>query len=594
MKYLSFEIQDYRAVARAIIPVGNNLIPIIGINESGKTTILQAILAFDKNKDRYNRGVHLEHKNKYELGEKGGKVSAQILIESKDDLEWIASKLDLNVATPRYKALEAFFDNKKPITLSRVFPGKLYQIENTEFDIGTKKEKKDMANALYERLPFVLYFDDFSDRVPEQIEFFLKSELQIPVTSPEGGQTFRTQKIDKHRPAVADDEWHEILEEVFKRAGNHTLADFLKMKDGDDQKGLMSDIQDTLQREVMEDWKKLKNYGGHFADEPEDLELKLDWEITDDGESIIFEFQVEDRTAKKSRFFSIPERSKGFQWFFNFTMKLKFNPKYQANQKGAIYLLDEPGSYLHTSAQEELLKKLSDISNTNTILYCTHSQYLLDPEVINIAKIKIAKKEKGVIEAVSFDEAGVTKNEGALTPLYQALHIKSGAFNKHVKHPVITEGITDFYLFSLLKKHSSGFFKDGIDFIPGGGASHLTELISQAIAFSDSYLVLLDSDGAGRDAYEKYRTFFGDEEAKKFFKYRLHSTDENVVLEDHVSAGDKKRLSDITGVADVKAAFPVLYYSKIKDQKEFIGNLDADTQKNLSIVQGKVNGIAKK
>lgn len=600
MKYLNFEIRDYRAVGLAQVPVSNNLIPIIGINESGKTTLLQAILAFDKNKDRYNKGSHLEHKNKYEIGAKEGKVSAQILIESKEDLERLSSELGLGIADQKYKVLEDFYKNKKPITLSRIFPSRAYQIENSELDIGNKKDKREMANALYEGLPFVLYFDDFSDRVPAEIEFFLKSQIAVPEVTPAVTPAPGTvekpkyQTVDKHRPASTDDEWHDILEEVFRRAGNHTLADFLKMEDEDDQKGLMSDIQDILQKEVMEDWKNLKNYGGHFADEPEDLELQLDWKFSDDGEMMIFKFQVEDRTAQKSRFFSIPERSKGFQWFFNFTMKLKFNPKYQANLKGAIYLLDEPGSYLHTSAQEELLKKLRDISDTNTILYCTHSQYLLDPEIINIARIKIAKKEKGVIEAVSFDEAGITKNEGALTPLYQALHIKSGAFNKQAKHPVITEGITDFYLFNLLKKYRGDFFENGVDFIPGAGADHLTELISQAIAFSDSYLVLLDSDDKGRTAYEKYRSFFGEEESKKFFKYKLPTAKEGVELEDHLSDGDKKRLGEITGVADVKAALPVLFYSKPKDKKDFIENLDSTTLANLAILQGKINGILKK
>ena len=106
----------------------------------------------------------------------------------------------------------------------------------------------------------------------------------------------------------------------------------------------------------------------------------------------------------------VTQRSKGFQWFFNFIMKLKFNPKYTQNPENAIYLLDEPGSYLHSSAQTELLKKLCDIGKNNTIVYCTHSQYLLDPDVINIGWIKICSKVDGKINLVDYGNSTQPRN----------------------------------------------------------------------------------------------------------------------------------------------------------------------------------------
>ena len=48
MKYLKFRIKNYRAIKDLEIDLEkNSLIPIIGINECGKTTILKAIFAFD-------------------------------------------------------------------------------------------------------------------------------------------------------------------------------------------------------------------------------------------------------------------------------------------------------------------------------------------------------------------------------------------------------------------------------------------------------------------------------------------------------------------------------------------------------------------
>jgi predicted ATP-dependent endonuclease of OLD family len=56
VRYTTFEINKYRAIDYAKVAVSNSLIPIIGVNESGKTTVLHAILAFDKSKDKYNDG----------------------------------------------------------------------------------------------------------------------------------------------------------------------------------------------------------------------------------------------------------------------------------------------------------------------------------------------------------------------------------------------------------------------------------------------------------------------------------------------------------------------------------------------------------
>lgn len=56
MKYTGFHIVNYKAIDEIDVPVSRNTIPLIGINESGKTSILQAILAFDSSKDHLLEG----------------------------------------------------------------------------------------------------------------------------------------------------------------------------------------------------------------------------------------------------------------------------------------------------------------------------------------------------------------------------------------------------------------------------------------------------------------------------------------------------------------------------------------------------------
>ena len=83
MRITKFRIQNYKAISDTEIKLNYSINPIIGVNESGKTSILQAILAFDKNRDKINSGVHIEYQNKYSTKDtKESKISAYIRLTS--------------------------------------------------------------------------------------------------------------------------------------------------------------------------------------------------------------------------------------------------------------------------------------------------------------------------------------------------------------------------------------------------------------------------------------------------------------------------------------------------------------------------------
>ena len=57
MKYKKFRIKNYKAIKDLTIELDNqNLVPIIGLNETGKSSILQAIFAFDCYNDKQYNG----------------------------------------------------------------------------------------------------------------------------------------------------------------------------------------------------------------------------------------------------------------------------------------------------------------------------------------------------------------------------------------------------------------------------------------------------------------------------------------------------------------------------------------------------------
>lgn len=579
MKYLRFIIKKYKAIKDVEISLKNNIIPIIGINESGKTSILQAILAFDSYSDNYLKGSHLIAKNRYEYDSKDHIVSAEVKFDNKEELKLFIHTIIPNRKTKIYAEFEKYFSLDKEIILSRNLDTKEYYIE--DFRLNLEKSKiKEIADFILKNTPYILYFDDFTDRVPESIKF---TDEYIKTDSNSSSGSNSSQLTD----------WHQYIEEIFFRSTKQEidLKSFLSLTNNQDREGILSDVSDKLNEDIIEDWKKLKILNKSLKGEINDLNLKLVYELKEGFHN--FYFQVIDKNfQKKARYFTINERSKGFQWFFNFAIKLKYNIKYRSDFEDAIYLLDEPGSYLHSSAQEELLRSLQHISLTNKVIYCTHSQYLLNPEIINISSIRIAERDGGAISLQNFGEyKDCNRVQGALSPLYDALHLNLGSqFNLKEKNIILTEGIIEFYLFSLIKKHTKLLSKD-ISIVPGSGAPNLKDLLSFAIAWTNSYALVLDSDKSGLEAFDRYKQYFGSNQSNKWILLNLNGKTKNLEIEDIFSKPDKDNLRHLTKISDLKKAIIFLFFAQSSIQQDFFQKLDQESRQNISTIVTQIQKI---
>ncbi len=117
-------------------------------------------------------------------------------------------------------------------------------------------------------------------------------------------------------------------------------------------------------------------------------------------------------------------------------MKLEFNTKNVNDDENTIYLLDEPGSYLHTYAQQKLCKKLLNLSKGNKVLYCTHTHYLLDPDIIPLNTVHIASKTSAGEVSLHTCNDYPDKNRGvvsAFQPIQDALGIRPFNLIFHLK-----------------------------------------------------------------------------------------------------------------------------------------------------------------
>lgn len=97
-------------------------------------------------------------------------------------------------------------------------------------------------------------------------------------------------------------------------------------------------------------------------------------------QEIFLEIRVRDRKNMVSM--PLGNRSRGFCWFFSFWVWFKAIQK--ENEGPLVLLLDEPGLNLHASAQKDFMYLMKDIAKQNQIIFTTHSPYMLQEVEENV------------------------------------------------------------------------------------------------------------------------------------------------------------------------------------------------------------------
>ena len=555
MKYRKFKIHSYKGIRNQIeIDLSKlNLMPIIGVNECGKTTILEALLAFDYINDKNYGGRHLSHiQNMYGNTESNIIISAEIEYDESEIERELKRFLDAEMAFDPEEHDEDQIEDKNNFK-SYLLPLIEQFQESTTIEIfrrldilkysfsksgSTSKYEHKLCSELVRLSPYMLYFDDFHDDFNGIVEYK------------------NYQNSDDETVDVSKKHWYRIVNKLFEDANTSFSLSKLSSS-GDLKKNIISDVNQHLNKIIDKSW---ENFSLEKGPQPEIDIIPL---TKDRLKFEIIETITLANGEPRYRTFGIKERSKGFYWFFNFIMKLHFNPqkRYQKD-RDTIYLLDEPGSYLHSTAQKNLLDQLTKISEENKVIFSTHSPFLLDPKKIPIKDIRISSKSDiNGIELHNFATAPM-KLGGVNSPFQIILHyleITPISLNFNKDRIVIVEGIFDYYWLDMLKG------KRKINFFPSSNADSIQFHISYMIADSKNYSVLWDNDAAGKRAFKKSEERFGVFQSKKWCLLPLFGRSKTVI-ENLVANSDKDLLSrelniELNKPSSFKKAVALLYHN---------------------------------
>lgn len=501
-----FRIKNFKSIVDSGDCYPSDTITIFaGKNESGKTSILQALEDFDTEKNIRDDAKPI----------KNGSLLPEIFITfnlDKESLGELLAEIGYDYISPTDCSVEivkAFPNTYKIVSINNekiedsglfIAPSfsndkwmKIKKIYNETEDLGgelfdlniespaTNKDllskfKSDTEPNLEkiisdeERLQFVNYIKDIEGDILKIEEFI----------------NFEDKFIEGFKKYIPNFILFNSFEDVFP---NKIPFSELEQNEWIKDLSIISDLKiDTIKNSSDRDKKKHKkdininlneDYKKFWTQDVSNL--SIDW----DSESLNFWIEEDDYPYEPSL------RSKGRQWHLAFYIKVSARAKENVSN---IILIDEPGLFLHAQAQKNILDKLEDSAKDVQLFFSTHSPYLLEANKLDRIKLIYKDNDKGTIIE---NKIHALADKETLTPILTAigLEICSGIANIDKVNNVVVEGISDIYYLQAVNL----IFSKNISFIFGGGAGNMPFIGTILNGWGGRVLYLYDNDKGKKD-----------------------------------------------------------------------------------------------
>ncbi|WP_152043497.1 ATP-dependent nuclease [Salinigranum salinum] len=264
------------------------------------------------------------------------------------------------------------------------------------------------------------------------------------------------------------------------------------------------------------------------------LNIDLRWVDSEETVQLLIQDQLNPDSAIDERPLTYPsQRSDGFQWFLSFYINLLAESS-SSGLESKVLLLDDPAVYLHPEGKRDWLESVNEIGKTEQVVFSSHSPYLID------------KRYPSRIRAVEDTPRGGTKiredifgsDSRTLEPLRNALGVDLGSSPFISRRQLLVEGPTEYYVIAAVANYFSQvldrdlFGWQEVSVMPVRGASSVVGQASWLASEEIDYAIMLDSDEAGQDVYERIETHNPDIDPDRVVLLENISNSEGVVTED--------------------------------------------------------------
>ncbi len=526
MEYVGFEISNFKGIDHVRVYLNRHptgpVVTLVGLNESGKTTVLEAISYFDTNEKHLESLYEEEFRHsdvndlvplKKKANFNGSiEIAATISLDDADRADIARyAKQYLKITLNKEKIGEVF-----TVTRKLNYEKSIYKNTNTTWSIGLvgklpkgKKEwnfyEKDpekwekLIDYIGKKLPSILYFPTFLFEFPSQI--YLHEDESETVTNA------------YYRSIVQDildslDDGLNIQEHIVERAIDGGM--FKKRSLG----SVLNKMGNVVSKTVFERWNEI------FDRKIPRKDIQIAYEIEEASPPVVptpkvyLQFELKDGDSV----YLITERSLGFRWFFCFLLFTQFRA-YRKSQRNTLFLFDEPASNLHSKAQIQLLESFARITeHGGKIIYSTHSPYMINPMWLENSFIvrndglkyeqpeseyEYSSRETNIkVERYRSFVGDNPDKETYFQPILDTLDYVPNNL-EYIPDAIMVEGKNDFYLLKYFYEKNPSQ-SDSIGILPGTGSGALDPLIALYLGWGRNFVILLDDDAAGRKEKDRY------------------------------------------------------------------------------------------
>lgn len=512
MKLINVEIHKYKSFeTNQKFDLDKDITILVGMNESGKTSALEAIAKTNYFQDdelfKFNLTHDYPRKEKKKIDKSGENPKA--ITCTYEIPEWLIEEISEDIGKGVLKSKE-FSITTKFSNNNRTF-GKL-SADFKKFIEFKTKELNIASNATSEKLGKIKSLKEFEELSKSyKDEIYVESfkelkkyfEFKWSLDNPIEEYIARTY-LDKNLPKFLyydeyfllpsrisieklqqnklEDNEYKTAKALFELADINT-AELLKATDFEDFIAELEATEAIISGELFKYWKTNQNLHITFQ-----IDKK---EQTDpQNNKRIVEHILDIRVKSKGVSLPLKNRSKGFNWFFSFLVW--FKKIQEDNSSNYILLLDEPGLNLHASAQADLLRFLEDLSENYQIVFTTHSPFMISSEKLNRVRT-VVETDKGSIVSDSIQE----KDPNTLFPLQAALGYDIAQNLFVSKKNLLVEGVSDLIILTaisgILEADNRIGLRPDITIVPTGGLEKVATFISLLRGSKLEMACLLDS-----------------------------------------------------------------------------------------------------
>jgi predicted ATP-dependent endonuclease of OLD family len=527
MRYTSFSISNFKGIQELDLDLDGNpaskIFVLVGLNESGKTTIMEALSFFHENiKDvsekllTLNSSVVINNhslipRNKEDNFTDTTKISAFFEVDDNEIkvLETVLKQNDFRSST---------ISHKMSLTLNFKFEDSSFVDREISWgvDIVGKNGKERGVNKLspdhqawiptYEHIrkniPSIIYYPNFLFEFPDSI--------YLEKTAKEGReQAFYRKLLQDILDSLGNS--LDLKKHVIDRAQSSTLSNKESLN------SVLNKMGAQITRTVFS-----QNLGIFGADKVKhkSIIVSLNSSTENDRENLYVELKLKHGEDN----FKIRERSLGFRWIFTFLLFTQFRVCRNQGNKGLIFLFDEPASNLHQAAQQRLIFAFKELTKSDvSVIYSTHSHHLINPHWLESTFIVRNKALEYEDDDFNFkpNDIEVEKYRSFINnypnqhtyfqPILDVLEYRPSNLEA-IEDVIMLEGKNDFYTLSyfqnVILKPKKKKMKM-ISLLPGTGCGSLDTAIQLYYAWGRRFIILLDSDEEGRNQKKRYLEIFG-------------------------------------------------------------------------------------